>query len=81
MPGNGAAGVELDIENVIATDPRLASLRVYEAPNMASGVLAEWGQILSDGVPVVSTSWGACESQITQSFAQQENTPFMIAAA
>lgn len=80
-PGAGAIEVELDMENVLSTAPHLASLRVYEAKNSAAGVLAEWGQIVSDGVPVVSTSWGACELQISQSFAQQENALFMIAAA
>jgi subtilase family serine protease len=80
-PGSGAIEVELDMELVLSTAPRLASLRVYEAPNSASGVLAEWGQIVSDGVPVVSTSWGICEAHINQSFAQQENTLLLVAAA
>lgn len=80
-PGAGAIEVELDMENVLSAAPRLASLRVYEAKNTAAGVLAEWGQIISDGVPVVSTSWGVCELQISQSFAEQENALFMIAAA
>jgi hypothetical protein len=80
-PGSGAIEVELDMELVLSTDPRLASLRVYEAPNSAAGVLAEWSRIVSDGVPVVSTSWGLCEAHITQSFAQQENTLLLVAAA
>ncbi len=80
-PGSGAIEVELDMELVLSTAPHLASLRVYEAPNSAAGVLAEWSQIVNDGVPVVSTSWGLCEAHITQSFAQQENTLLMVAAA
>lgn len=80
-PGNGAIEVELDMDNVLSAAPHLASLRVYEAANSAAGVLAEWSQIVGDAVPVVSTSWGVCEQQITQSFAQQENTLLMVAAA
>lgn len=79
--GAGAAEVELDMELILNVAPHLASLRVYEAPNDAAGVLAEWSQIVSDGTPVVSTSWGTCEANVTPAFAQQENSLFMVAAA
>jgi kumamolisin len=82
VPGQGAIEVELDMELVLSTAPHLAGLRVYEAANNSVDALAEWSQIVSDAVPIVSTSWGSCESN---SFAQalyiQENTLFMIAAA
>jgi kumamolisin len=81
-PGQGAIEVELDMELVLSTAPHLAALRVYEAANDTVDALAEWSRIISDAVPIVSTSWGSCESN---SFAQalyvQENTLFMVAAA
>ena len=80
-PGNGSLEVELDMELVLSAAPRLANLRVYEAPNTDAGVIAEWGQIVSDATPVVSTSWGACEQLITKASAQLENALFTIAAA
>lgn len=80
-PGNGAIEVELDMEVILSAAPRLAGLRVYEAPNNNVGALAELAQIVSDAVPVVSSSWGACEPVIGKAFAQQENLLLTIAAA
>ncbi|GAC1389603.1 MAG: hypothetical protein NVSMB38_04320 [Ktedonobacteraceae bacterium] len=80
-PGNGALEVELDMELVLSAAPHLANLRVYEAPNTGAGVITEWGQIVSDAVPVVSTSWGACEPLVTKASAQLENALFTVAAA
>ena len=80
-PGSGTLEVELDMELVLSTAPHLANLRVYEAPNTDAGVIAEWGQIVSDAVPVVSTSWGACEPLVTAASAQLENALFTVAAA
>lgn len=81
-PGQGAIEVELDMELVLSAAPHLAALRIYEAANDSVDALAEWSRIISDAVPIVSTSWGSCESN---SFAQalyiQENTLFMVAAA
>ncbi len=87
-PSSGAVEVELDMELILSADPHLASLRVYEAPSNPAGYLAEWAQIVNDDVPVVSTSWGSCESS---AFAQdtstgpalylQENTLLTTAAA
>ncbi|GAC1580006.1 MAG: hypothetical protein NVS4B1_12620 [Ktedonobacteraceae bacterium] len=80
-PGNGTLEVELDMELVLSAAPHLANLRVYEAPNTDGGVIAEWGQIVSDAIPVVSTSWGACEQMVTKAAAQLENALFTVAAA
>ncbi len=80
-PDSGTLEVELDMELVLSAAPRLANLRVYEAPNTDAGVIAEWSQIVSDAVPVVSTSWGACEPLVTKASSQLENALFTIAAA
>lgn len=81
-PNQGAIEVELDIELVLSAAPHLAALKVYEAANTPAGYIAEWSQIVSDAVPVVSTSWGSCESSgFAQAVYQQENTLFMMAAA
>ncbi len=79
--GAGAIEVELDMELVLSAAPHLAGLRVYEAPNTSAAYLAEWGQIVNDAVPVVSTSWGVCEPGMTSSYANMENSIFMVAAA
>lgn len=80
-PGQGAIEVELDMELVLSAAPRLASLRVYEAANDTVDAIAEWSQIVSDAVPIVSTSWGSCESSnFAQAIFQQENSLFMLAA-
>lgn len=80
-PGSGAIEVELDMELMLSAAPHLAHLYVYEAPNTTAGVINEWSQIVSDAVPVVSTSWGACEPLVTKASAQLENALFTIAAA
>lgn len=81
-PSIGAIEVELDIELVLSAAPRLASLRVYESANTTVGYLANLTQIVSDATPVVSTSWGSCESNgFAQAVYQQENTLFTAAAA
>ena len=81
-PGAGAIEVELDMELVLSAAPKLAGLKVYEAANNAVGYLADWSRIVSDAVPVVSTSWGSCESSgFSQAVYTQENTLFMVAAA
>lgn len=81
-PGRGAIEVELDMELVLSTAPHLASLRVYEAANDTVDAIAEWSQIVSDAVPIVSTSWGSCESSgFAKAIFAQENTLFMVAAA
>src|SRR5579884_2754148 len=78
---DGVAEVELDAELVLSAAPQLGILRIYEAANDESDYNAEWAQSVQDAVPVVSTSWGACENDIGQQEAQQENTFFMAAVA
>ncbi|HZU70223.1 MAG TPA: S53 family peptidase [Ktedonobacteraceae bacterium] len=78
---DGVAEVELDAELVLSAAPQLGILRIYEAANDESDYNAEWAQIVQDAVPVVSTSWGACENDIGQQEAQQENAFFMEAVA
>ena len=81
-PHDGAVEVELDMELVLSAAPHLASLRVYEAANTDAAALAEWGQIVSDATPVVSTSWGLCEANVSSSaYINQENSLFTVAAA
>jgi kumamolisin len=80
-PDQGAIEVELDMELVLSTAPHLAALRVYEAGNNSVDALAEWSRIVSDAVPIVSTSWGSCESSaFAQALYVEENMLFMIAA-
>jgi len=77
-----ATEVELDMEVVLSAAPRLADLRVYESANTSVGYLANLSQIISDTIPVVSTSWGSCESSaFAQAVYTQENTLFTAAAA
>ncbi len=79
--GAGAIEVELDMEVIISMAPRLAKLIVYEAPNTTQGYNDEWARIVSDRTPVVSVSWGDCETNMGQQESQQENTFFQEAAA
>ncbi len=77
----GVVEVELDAELVLSAAPQLGILRIYEAANGPSDYNAEWAQIVQDAPPVVSTSWGECESDLGQQEAQQENAFFMEAVA
>lgn len=85
---NGAAGVnaaevELDMELILGLAPHLASLRVYEASISSLAAYNDaWARIVSDAVPVVSTSWVFCEEGAgLTSEIQQENIFFQAAAA
>ncbi|HLI06674.1 MAG TPA: S53 family peptidase [Ktedonobacteraceae bacterium] len=81
QPGAGAIEVELDIETIVSMAPNLSKLIVYEAPNTTQGYNDEFARIVSDRTPVVSVSWGQCETAAGQTEAQQENTFFQEAAA
>ncbi len=81
QPGAGAIEVELDIEMLLSMAPHLAKVVVYEAPNTTQGYNDEFARIVSDRTPVVSVSWGDCESNMGQQEVQQENTFFQEAAA
>ena len=80
--GSSAAEVELDMEMVLGLAPHLSNLRVYEAANALSSYNDAWARIISDHVPVVSTSWVFCEEGAGMAAEiQQENIFFQAAAA
>jgi len=83
VPGANAAEVELDMEMVLGMAPRLSTLRVYEAANNSLAAYNDaWARIISDGTPVVSTSWVFCEEGAgIANELQQENIFFQAAAA
>ena len=81
QPGAGAIEVELDVEAILSMAPKLSKLIVYEAPNTTQGYNDEFARIVSDRTPVISVSWGQCETAAGQQEAQQENTFFSEAAA
>ncbi|GAC1349243.1 MAG: hypothetical protein NVSMB27_20530 [Ktedonobacteraceae bacterium] len=83
-PGSNDTGVvevELDAELMLSAAPRLGSLRIYEAPHNATGTIAQWGQIVQDAIPVVSTSWGRCEDGSYTPEIQSEYALFSMAVA
>jgi kumamolisin len=82
----GLVEVELDAELVLSAAPDLGQLKIYQAPNGTNGFTNyndEWARILQDSPPVVSDSWGSCESDMQQYQDEigQENTFFTLAAA
>lgn len=81
-PGSGANEVELDMELILSAAPHLAQLNVYEAPNTATGSLDMWDKIINSPTPapVISTSWGLCEQNLSTGRAQQENDLFFLAS-
>jgi subtilase family serine protease len=81
QPGAGAIEVQLDMEVILSMAPRLSKLVVYEAPNTTQGYNDELARIVSDRTPVISISWGDCETNMGQQEATQENTYFQEAAA
>ena len=79
QPGAGAIEVELDVEMILSKAPHLSKLIVYEAPNTTQGYNDEFARIVSDKTPVISVSWGDCESNMGQQEANQENQYFQEA--
>ena len=79
--GAGALEVELDMDAVLGMLPGLMNLFVYEAPNTDTGYNDEWAQILADNIPVVSTSWGLCEPNMSGTNITAEQQFFIQAAA
>jgi len=77
---NGMVEVELDAELALSTAPKLGTLVVYEAANDFTDYNAEWAQIVQDAPPIVSSSWGLCETDFGQSLVQTEGQ-FLQAAA
>jgi Pro-kumamolisin, activation domain/Subtilase family len=80
-PGSGAIEVELDMEVLLGALHGLSNIFVYQAPNNDTGYNDEWNQIVQDDIPVVSTSWGLCESQMSASNVIAENGFFIQADA
>ncbi len=80
-PGAGAIEVELDMELILSGAPALSELRVYEAANNTVDAVDEYAQIANDGLSVVSTSWGSCESSgFAQSVYTTESNIFAFSA-
>ncbi|MGB8346118.1 MAG: S53 family peptidase, partial [Ktedonobacteraceae bacterium] len=77
----GAIETETDAELVLSAAPKLGQLRIYEAPDSGTGPLDEWQKIVNDDPAVVSTSWGDCELNGTESEALAEAAFFKQAAA
>ncbi|MBF9069009.1 S53 family peptidase [Streptacidiphilus fuscans] len=63
---SGEVEDELDIEVVQAIAPG-STIKVYEAPNSDAGEVAVYAQLVSDDVPIISTSWGIDEADETPS--------------
>jgi kumamolisin len=59
---SGAIEDDLDIEVVNALAPK-ANVDVFEAPNSDAGEVALYSTLVSDDVPVISTSWGEPETE------------------
>ncbi|MGH3167818.1 MAG: S53 family peptidase [Trebonia sp.] len=83
-PGySGDIEVDADIEQELAVAPD-AHIYVYGAPNDETGQtsLDEYGAIASaDTAATVSSSWGLCEADAGESYAEAENTIFKQMAA
>jgi subtilase family serine protease len=76
---SGDIEVDADIETQLALAPDVKALTVYNAPNDFTGQteLDEWNAIAqANKADVVSSSWAVCEQDITETYAQAENTIF-----
>jgi subtilase family serine protease len=69
----------LDIEDVAGLVPN-AAIDVYEAPNTRSGLLDLYRTMVVRDVPIISTSWGACEAATDNTMLAAENVIFQEAA-
>ncbi|GAC1348876.1 MAG: hypothetical protein NVSMB27_18290 [Ktedonobacteraceae bacterium] len=77
----GPAEVELDTELILSAAPKLGTIKIYDAANNLTDINLEWGQIVQDAPPVVSTSWGSCEANTLFSQAQTEKNMFAMGVA
>jgi subtilase family serine protease len=83
--GDGSGEAALDIEDAISLAPK-ANILVYQAPNSnsngpGSGPYDNFSAIVSeDRAPIVSASWGQCESLEGATDAHAESTLFQEAA-
>jgi len=79
-PAAGSGEAALDIETVIGL-AQASNVVVYQGPNNATGPLDTYRQMINDNqAKVITTSWGACEAQISLSEQQAESTLFAQAA-
>ncbi len=80
-----AGEVVLDMDMVLGLAPKLDNLKVYMTANdhnaSTTSWNAVWNKAISDRVPVISVSWGSCESNdnAENSQAKLENTYFQTA--
>ncbi|MDA8330714.1 MAG: S53 family peptidase [Candidatus Dormibacteraeota bacterium] len=75
----GDIEVEADIEQQLAIAPDISRILVYNAPNDYTGQteLDEYTQIANDDMAdSISSSWGECEIDAGQSYAEAENLIF-----
>jgi subtilase family serine protease len=81
-PGSQYAAIEaeLDIEVAMSNAPG-ADVRAYAAPNNVSQILPMLDRMVSDGVNVISDSWGLCEPFLPPSFLEAESTHLELVAA
>jgi kumamolisin len=81
---SGDIEVDADIETQLAIAPDVKSLIVYNAPNDFTGQteLDQYSAIAkANKADAISTSWGLCENDLDQAYAQAENTIFQKMAA
>jgi len=83
--GAGQGEAALDIEMVIGMAPNVTA-KVYVGPNGGSGPLDTYVDMVNrylgnNPPPVITTSWGQCEAQLSSAYIQGEATLFEQAVA
>ena len=79
--GSGVGEADVDIEQIVGLAPG-ANVLVYEGPNTDAGAYDTYNAIVSsDDAPIVSTSWGLCETEEGIEAANAEDVLFEEAAA
>ena len=83
--GAGQGEAALDIEMVIGMAPNVTA-KVYVGPNNGSGPLDTYVDMVNryqgnNPPPVITTSWGECEAQLSSAYIQGEATLFEQAVA
>ncbi len=77
--GDGSGEAAFDIEQVAGLAPE-STIDVFQAPNTNAGLLDDYRKAIVNGVKVISTSWGECESDNGDSMTDAEQTLFEEAA-
>lgn len=76
--GSGEAALDIEVAAGLAPD---AAIDVYQAPNNSTGIYDNYQAMVdADTDKVISTSWGACESDEGSTFIEQEAPLFEQAA-